>query len=1141
MKLIEYSVKNPVVVFVGVIFLLLFGYLAIMQMPYSLTPNISRPTISINTTWAGATPYEVEKEIVQRQEKFLKNLPNLISMTSSSREGVGVVSLEFEVGTDMKKAMLDTSSKLSEVRGYPSNIDNPVIRSTGETIAPVVYLFVKSDSKQSVRWSYTYLYEDIVKLYERIDGVGMVDILGGVAKQVEVILNTKQLAFYNITLDDVISAMQAHNVNVSAGSLDYGQRAYRVRTIGLYESSEDVYNTIVKTDNSQVVYLRDIANVINTYELPKVPNIHNNDETISLQIRPTAEANVLELIDKVRNLTNELNAKQLKEHHLHIDWGRDSAGFIQDAIALVKHDIILGILLAAIVLYAFLRNFSSVFVVSVIIPISILSSFILLQGMGRTLNVILLAGVSFAVSMIIDSSIVVVENIHRHHSMGKRMFESCIDGTKEVLGALFASTITTIGIFIPIIGLKDEIGQLFSDIALASSSALSIALIICLLVVPSLYYSLAKFLARRKDSKDSMESNLQDSKIDSKNLENLDSKEESNNLQNLDSNNVKDSNNLSPAHHPINENATHRPIDENTADHPINNEDSKDSITHKINSLFNTMTTKFHNIKQTIESKITNNKKLQNLIPKIKRYTRFTKFYLKKFKILVDTTFINIGVYFYNKIVKILTICLKSAKNRILCVLGFVVVSLLITLPFIPKLDYLPKGSQNFLVAYIQAPNGLSYEERSNIINAIYDYNAPYMLANGFKGDKEYPAIRDFYISGGTTSIYFYEISADPKRVKELMKLMQASIDSVPNISGSVVEQGIFSSSGISENVEVNIIGADLDSMLISANSFMELAKENLKGARIRAFPSLDVNNREINLYPDMRSLAVNGLNVKSFGNIVDVIIGGKKVGDFRNADGKIIDLMLSSDNTTQSPEDVLYSQIYAPSGQIVPLSSLADIRQDIGLSQIRHYEQDRNILFYINPQDSMSLQEVIATINNVIVPKMQELNTLGENKIAISGNANKLHKLAKHLSGGFLLALIITYLLLTALYANFFYPIIIIFTIPFALTGGFLGLAFVDTFIAHQNLDVLTMLGFIILVGSVVNNAILIVYQSLINLREYKMNVYDSVFNATTSRIRPIYMSMLTSILALAPLIFSSGAGSEIYRGLGAVIAGAF
>ena len=486
MKFVEYSVKNPVVIFVGVIFMLLFGYLAIIQMPYSLTPNISRPTVSIATTWAGATPYEIEKEVIQRQEKFLKNLPNLVSMTSNSREGAATVSLEFEIDTDMKKALLDVSQKLQEVKGYPSNIDNPVIKATGETIAPAVYLFIKSHTKQSVKEFYTYISEDIVKLYERLDGVGMVDIVGGVAKQVQVILNTKQLAYYNITIDDVIKALQNHNVNVSAGSLDYGQRAYRVRTIGLYESTEDVYNTIVKTSDTQVVYLRDIASVIDTYELSTVPNMHNNDETISLQIRPTASANVLELIQQVRKLTDTLNQGEMKNHHLSIDWGRDSSGFIQDAIRLVKHDIIVGILLAALILYAFLRSFSSVFVVSVVIPISILSSFILLHVMDRSLNVILLAGVSFAISMIIDSSIVVVENIHRHHSMGKRMFESCIDGTKEVLGALFASTITTVAIFIPIIGLKDEIGQLFSDIALASSSALLSSLLVCLIVIPSL-------------------------------------------------------------------------------------------------------------------------------------------------------------------------------------------------------------------------------------------------------------------------------------------------------------------------------------------------------------------------------------------------------------------------------------------------------------------------------------------------------------------------------------------------------------------------------------------------------------------------------------------------------------------------------
>ncbi len=1015
MKFVEYSVRNPVVVLVGIIFMLLFGYLAILQMPYSLTPNIQRPIISITTTWAGATPYEMEKEITQRQEKFLKNVPNLVSMTSNSRDGVATVVLEFDLDSDMKKTLLDVSQKLQEVKGYPNNVDNPIIKATGETIPPAVYLFVKSSNDQSVKQAYTYIYEDVVKLYERLDGVGMVDIVSGVAKQVQVILNTKDLAYYNITIDDVIKALQNRNINVSAGSLDYGQRAYRVRTIGLYEDVKDVYNTVVKTSDAQTVFLYNIASVIDTYDLSTVPNLHNNDEAITLQIRPTAEANVLELIDRVRSLTQKINNGILKENHLYIDWGRDSSKFIKDAISLVNENIIMGILLAALVLYAFLRSFSSVFVVSIIIPISILSSFILLHAMDRSLNVILLAGVSFAISMIIDSSIVVVENIHRHHSMGKRMFESCIDGTKEVLGALFASTITTVAIFIPIIGLKDEIGQLFSDIALASSSALIISLVVCLVAIPSIYYNLAKIL---------------------------------------------------------------------TSDRKPNK-------------------------------------------------------FLSKIKHSIDSVILKIGIIAHTIIVKGVDICLRSVINRILCVLVFTGFSIWVSYVLFPKLDYLPKGTQNFLIAYIQAPNGLSYQERFEITHGIHDALAPYMKVNGFNGDSKYPAIKDFYVSGGVVSIYFYVISDDENRVKELIPLMREVIDSIPNITGTIVEQGIFSSSGISENVEINIVGFDMDRMLECASAFMDLSKQYLQGARVRAFPSLDLSNREINLYPDIRSLAINGLNVKTFGDIVDVIIGGKKIGDFRNKEGRIVDLILKSDNTTQSPEDVLYSQIYAPSGQIIPLSSLASIRQDTGMSQIRHFEQDRTILIYINPQNSMSLQEVLETIENVIKPKLQKRGLLDDNRLVVSGNANKLDKLAKHLSGGFLLALIITYLLLSALYGNFFYPIIIIFTVPFALAGGFLGLDFVNRFIASQNLDVLTMLGFIILVGSVVNNAILIVYQSLINLRDYGMSVYDSVYHSTISRIRPIYMSMLTSILALLPLIFSSGAGSEIYRGLGAVISG--
>ncbi|PAF45466.1 efflux RND transporter permease subunit [Helicobacter sp. 11S02629-2] len=1030
-RLISYCLENPVVIMVGMIFLLLFGYLSVIRMPYALTPKISRPIISITTTWAGATPYEVEKEIVQRQEKYLKNLPNLLTMTSSSRQSAGSIVLEFKIGTNTNEAFLDVSSKLNEVRGYPSDIDRPVIRPTGDDVAPIVFMFARSLDKSSIRHKYLFLMDDVVKYYERLPGVGSVTVSGGVPREIHIALNTNSLAFYNITVDDVTKALQAQNINVSAGTIDYAQRTYRVRTVGVYGDVQDIYNTVIKASGAKVVRLKDIASVIDTFAKPTSPNIHDNDETVTMLIRPTNDGSVLEVVKSVKELTAKLNKGILKDNHIKIDLGRDSSSFIQDAINLVKENVFEGIILAAIVLYLFLRSIYTVFVVSLIIPLSILSSFIILNALDRTLNVILLAGVSFAISMIIDSSIVVVENIHRHHSMGKRMFEACKDGVSEVAGALFASTVTTIAIFIPIIGLKDEMGQFFVDIALASSSALIISFIVCLFGLPMLYYTMAKYFLKKKK-----------------------------------------------------------------------------------------------------KTKILQNNEVEELAINSKY-----RFYNPKW--LFDTMLGIVGKFLFNIIDWILRLVLKNVFTRLAVIIVFCVCSVFISIKIFPKLDYLPKGSQNFILGYVSIPNGLSYAERLKITDAIYNYNKPYLQVNGFKGDDKYPAIKDFFVTASPTLVEFYEISADPKRAKDLIPLMRDTINSIPNITGTVVEQGMFSASRISSSVDVNIIGYDLDSMIDSTRAFINLAHKYLPGARIRAIPSLDLGNKEITLYPNERALSINGLSVKSFGNIVDVLIDGKKVGDFRDNYGRLSDIMLTANQEAKSPEDMLYTQIYTPSKRIVPLSSLADIKYTQGVSQIRHYEQERNLLISINPSDKMPLQSVLETISDKIIPELKASGELENNKVVFSGNANKLYKLASELGYGFLLALGITYLILAALYGNFIYPFIIIFTVPFAVAGGLLGLWFVNKYIAVQNLDVLTMLGFIILVGSVVNNAILIVYQSLINLKEHKMEIFASVYEATRSRIRPIYMGMLTTVLALFPLIFSNGAGSEIYRGLGAVIAG--
>ncbi|MDE7216963.1 MAG: efflux RND transporter permease subunit, partial [Helicobacter sp.] len=251
------------------------------------------------------------------------------------------------------------------------------------------------------------------------------------------------------------------------------------------------------------------------------------------------------------------------------------------------------------------------------------------------------------------------------------------------------------------------------------------------------------------------------------------------------------------------------------------------------------------------------------------------------------------------------------------------------------------------------------------------------------------------------------------------------------------------------------------------------------------------------------------------------------------------IDLVLRSHAKNFTDPEALYNaSLFTPKGGIVPLSNLAIARLEYGINEIFHHERMRTTILIVSPPDSLALQQAMEMLQaHFDSPHMREV--IGDNSIKLSGNADKLTQMRIALEGGFLLAVLIIYLLMAALYENFIYPFIILFTIPLAVAGGMIGIWLVNVFLSPQPLDVLTMFGFIILVGIVVNNAILIVYQSLYNVKQNGMDAKRGIIEAVQARIRPIYMSTLTSIFGMLPLVLAPGAGSEIYRGLGAVILG--
>ncbi|RJQ49995.1 MAG: efflux RND transporter permease subunit, partial [Nitrospiraceae bacterium] len=480
MDIVQTSIKKPVTVIVAVILLVLFGLIGLYKMPYQLSPDVTEPEIEVRTVWTGATPYEIERDIIEEQEKVLKGIPGLIEMESSSLNGLGTVTLRFRVGTDVDDALLRVSNKLNEVRSYPENVDKPVINATGAATSPVIWMILKtSEGNPNHVYTYRTFFENEIRQYlERVEGVADLFIGGGTEKEMHVIVSHEKLAAYGLTVNDVVRVLRSENVNVSAGVMGVGRRDYRIRTVGEFRSPEEIRTIVVRSTGQRRVMLSDIADVRPGYEKLSVAMIHNSKDGMAVGVKPEAGTNILDLTNRVEEAVNRLNESTLKPEGIYLDWVYDQRPYINSAIGLVKKDILIGGLLAVVVLLIFLRNFSSTIITASAIPISIIGTFIFMQAMGRNLNVVSLAGLSFAIGIFVDNAIVVLENIDRHRKMGKSPYDASYHGAKEVWGAIVASTLTNVAVFLPIVFVKGEAGQLFRDIAIAMTFATAISLFV---------------------------------------------------------------------------------------------------------------------------------------------------------------------------------------------------------------------------------------------------------------------------------------------------------------------------------------------------------------------------------------------------------------------------------------------------------------------------------------------------------------------------------------------------------------------------------------------------------------------------------------------------------------------------------------
>lgn len=494
MNITRSCLDNPVALLVAIILLLIFGSISLSRLPIQLTPELEQPEITITTNWRAAAPNEVEAEIIEPQEDVLRGLPGLTEIRATANEGRGVINLTFTVETDMRRALIEVMNRLNQVPDYPDDADQPSISSVGEDARAIGWFIIKTEegNDRSIETYKDFVEEVVQSRFERIPGVAKSEIYGGSDKELRITFDPYKVANLGIQLEKVMR-LAGTSKDISAGFVDVGKREYSIRFAGKYAAT-DLGEMILEWRDGRPIYLRDVATIEerltdkNSFVLTKGSN------SIAINAQRETGVNVLEVMSGLHKAIDELNEGPLKRANLSIEQVYDETIYIDRSIEMLRNNLALGIALAIIVLFLFLLKFPATLVVAASIPICLVASFSVMDITGRTLNIISLAGLAFAVGMVLDASIVILENIVRLREKGLSAEDASTKGTSQVWGALVASTATTIAIFLPIVFLRDEVGQLFSDLAVTITAAIALSLLTAITVVPT---AAKIFLARK--------------------------------------------------------------------------------------------------------------------------------------------------------------------------------------------------------------------------------------------------------------------------------------------------------------------------------------------------------------------------------------------------------------------------------------------------------------------------------------------------------------------------------------------------------------------------------------------------------------------------------------------------------------------
>ena len=1018
MNLIKASLERPIAIVSVIVMTIILGIVALDRIPIQIAPDVNKPLISVTTYWFGASPYEMEREIVNKQEEALQGVEGAKRITAETREGRSKVEIEFGISTNMDKALLLVSNRLNQIDDYPIDAGEPTLDTSGlDDNAIAWFILTRTPGNERNIAAYGDIVDDIVRdRIERVPGVARTNAYGSSETELRITIDPEKMAYYGLTVTRLMDIIKAANSSISAGDVNEGKREYIVRTEGEIQTAQQVRNIVLISEkdlNGRYgrVTIADIAKVEFTYKEPRAIIRYLGEQSIAINAIRQSGANVIDVMNGIENTLEDLNKNTLPQLGLKIDQVYDETVYIDSAVQLVRQNIWMGGILAILILLVFLRSWQSTVVIAISIPISVVAAFVAMALLGKTINVISLAGIAFAVGMVVDAAIVVLENIFRLKEKGIETKEAALKGTTQVWQAVMVSALTTVLVFIPILIMQLEAGQLLQDIAVAISVAVLMSLLVSATILPA----------------------------------------------------------------------------------------------------------------------------LTNWILSKNKSSNF-------FKIPVLDSF---GAFISDLIQKYVRVVVVSRKSSMVIVSLLILTTLGVSYLMLPKLEYLPEGNRNLIFGVMLPPPGYNLETLTEIAESVEKKVENLWSKNTGETaeDGQPPKIKNFFfvaIAGGRT--LFGASAVEENRVKELIPVMTKSLYGEPATYGFFSQPGLFVRGyGGGRSIDLDIIGSDLNSITLTAQKAASLIMKEFprnEGNQMRPKPGLILGAPEIQIQPDRIKLADNNVTAEELAMGIDAFNSGIRVDEII-VDSKRMDLtLMGRENSIIQTQGIENIPIVTSEGKIIPISSLSNILYTTGPTEIIHIEAERAVTLQIKPADNIALEDAINKVKDSVIAPMLEEGLPSDTKLDISGTADELTITWRAMALNLLVAIAMVYLLMTILFESFKYPFIIMLTVPPAAAGGVLGLYFLNlkTF---QPLDMLTILGFVILSGIVVNNAILLVHRTLQLVRNNNLKINVAIEEATNSRIRPIFMSTLTSIFGMLPLILFPGAGSELYRGLGSVIIG--